>query len=92
MAGAAGEERRQRVNSSNVAPIRKIYERWVGRFEELWANHLLRIKEDAEAKTTGTHMPAAQTKKRPKAGNRGTQDRLRIGQDSSGRSPVSAFA
>src|SRR5882724_13567818 len=52
------EERRQRINSLNVVPIRQIYERWVGRFEELWASHLLRIKEDVET----------QTKKRPKAG------------------------
>src|SRR5579872_5793098 len=44
------EERRQRINSLNVVPIRQIYERWVGRFEELWTSHLLRIKEDAEAK------------------------------------------
>jgi DNA-binding transcriptional ArsR family regulator len=43
------EESRQRINSLNVVPIRQIYERWVGRFEELWASHLLRIKEDAEA-------------------------------------------
>jgi DNA-binding transcriptional ArsR family regulator len=43
------EERRQRINSLNVVPIRQIYERWVGRFEELWASHLLRIKEDVEA-------------------------------------------
>ena len=45
------EEGRQRINSLNVAPIRQIYERWVGRFEELWSSHLLRIKEDAEAQT-----------------------------------------
>ncbi len=44
------EERRQRINSLNVVPIRQIYERWVGRFEELWTSNLLRIKEDAEAK------------------------------------------
>jgi DNA-binding transcriptional ArsR family regulator len=42
------EDRRQRINSLNVVPIRQIYERWVGRFEELWTGHLLRIKEDAE--------------------------------------------
>ena len=53
------EERRQRINSLNVVPIRQIYERWVGRFEELWTTHLLRIKEDAEAQTT---------KKRPNKG------------------------
>ena len=51
------EESRQRINSLNVVPIRQIYERWVGRFEELWTSHLLRIKEDAEATT-----------KRPKKG------------------------
>ena len=43
------EESRQRINSLNVVPIRQIYERWVGRFEELWSSHLLRVKEDAEA-------------------------------------------
>lgn len=42
------EEGRQRFNSLNVVPIRRIYERWVGRFEELWSSHLLRIKELAE--------------------------------------------
>ena len=55
------EESRQRINSLNVVPIRQIYERWVGRFEELWTSHLLRIKEDAEART-------AEQKKRPKEG------------------------
>ena len=44
------EEGRQRINSLNPAPIRQIYERWVGKFEELWTGHLLRIKDDAEAK------------------------------------------
>jgi DNA-binding transcriptional ArsR family regulator len=57
------EERRQRINSLNVVPIRQIYERWVGRFEELWVSHLLRIKEDAEAKA-GTHETQGQAKKK----------------------------
>ena len=43
------EEGRTRVNSLNAVPIRQIYERWVGRFEELWSSHLLRIKETAES-------------------------------------------
>lgn len=60
------EERRQRINSLNVVPIRQIYERWVGRFEELWASHLLRIKEDAEAKAAEAHNSSASTKARPK--------------------------
>jgi DNA-binding transcriptional ArsR family regulator len=66
------EDRRQRINSLNVLPIRQIYERWVGRFEELWASHLLRIKEDAEAKAAEAHVARAQTqaqtKNRPKKG------------------------
>ena len=35
------EQGRQRVNSLNVVPIRRIYERWVGPFQELWTNELL---------------------------------------------------
>jgi DNA-binding transcriptional ArsR family regulator len=62
------EESRHRINSLNVVPIRQIYERWVGRFEELWASHLLRIKEDAETKPTAGHSTEARTKKRAKAG------------------------
>jgi DNA-binding transcriptional ArsR family regulator len=62
------EQSRQRINSLNVIPIRQIYERWVGRFEELWASSLLRIKEDAEANASGGHAAEAQNKKRPKVG------------------------
>jgi DNA-binding transcriptional ArsR family regulator len=56
------EEGRQRINSLNAVPIRQIYERWVGRFEELWSSHLLRLKEDAEAQA------GRQPKKRPDQG------------------------
>jgi DNA-binding transcriptional ArsR family regulator len=42
------EEGRQRVNSLNAAPIRQIYERWVSRYQEVWSDKLLRIKEDVE--------------------------------------------
>jgi DNA-binding transcriptional ArsR family regulator len=47
------EDGRQRVNSLNVVPIRQIYERWVGPFQELWSGELLGIKEIAEAEATG---------------------------------------
>jgi DNA-binding transcriptional ArsR family regulator len=56
------EQSRQRINSLNVVPIRQIYERWVGRFEELWTSHLLRIKEDVEAKTADPTGAQANTK------------------------------
>ena len=55
------EEGRQRVNSLNVVPIRQIYERWVGRFEELWSSHLIRIKEIAE--NQGAGQPPAASKR-----------------------------
>src|SRR5215475_10388416 len=44
------EEGRQRVNSLNAVPIRQIYERWVRRYEEFWADKLLRLKDDFKAK------------------------------------------
>ena len=57
------EEGRQRVNSLNVVPIRQIYERWVGKFEELWTSHLLRIKEIAESGAIGQPPVSQQRKK-----------------------------
>ena len=62
------EERRQRINSLNVVPIRQIYERWVGRFEELWSSHLLRVKEDAEAPAGQAQASGGRAKKRPRQG------------------------
>src|SRR5215475_12588970 len=63
------EERRQRINSLNVVPIRQIYERWVGRFEELWSSHLLRLKEDAEARSaSAARKVSSEAKKRPHQG------------------------
>ena len=59
---ATREQGRQRVNSLNVVPLRQIYERWVGKFEELWSSHLLRIKEIAES-AVAADPPALQ--KRP---------------------------
>jgi len=45
------EEGRQRLNSLNGVPIRQIYQRWVSRFDEFWARHLLRLKETIEAES-----------------------------------------
>ena len=57
------EDGRQRVNSLNVVPIRQIYERWVGKFEELWSSHLLRIKELAEGRSD-PESPISQNRKK----------------------------
>ena len=41
---------RRRINSLNAVPIRRIYERWVSPFAELWSSTLLRLKDDVEGK------------------------------------------
>lgn len=46
------EQGRQRVNSLNVFPIRRIYERWVSPFQEMWSSQLLGIKAMAEKEST----------------------------------------
>ena len=57
------ESGRHRVNSLNTVPIRQIYERWVSRFEEIWSNHLLRLKETAEERGAGGRKPGRTSKK-----------------------------
>jgi DNA-binding transcriptional ArsR family regulator len=58
------ESGRQRVNSLNVVPIRQIYERWVGPFQELWSGELLGIKEMAETETSGGRRRSARGRKK----------------------------
>ena len=42
------QEGRRCLNSLNAVPIRRIYERWVSKFEEFWATTLLGLKERLE--------------------------------------------
>src|SRR3954464_11234297 len=42
------EDGRQRIKSLNAVPSRMIYERWVNKYEGIWANALLRVKEASE--------------------------------------------
>jgi DNA-binding transcriptional ArsR family regulator len=58
------EAGRQRVNSLNVVPIRQIYERWVGPFQELWSGELLGIKEVAERKSSDGRRGAFRRRKK----------------------------
>jgi len=44
---------RHRINSLNVAPLREVIERWIGKYEAYWANTLLRVKDAAETKSKG---------------------------------------
>jgi DNA-binding transcriptional ArsR family regulator len=58
------EAGRQRMNSLNVVPIRQIYERWVGPFQELWSGELLQIKAIAEKKHSGARRRALRRRKK----------------------------
>jgi DNA-binding transcriptional ArsR family regulator len=58
------EAGRQRVNSLNVVPIRQIYERWVGPFQELWSGELLGIKDMAETESSGGRRRASRRRKK----------------------------
>ena len=52
------EEGRQRVNSLNAVPIRQIYERWVSRYQEFWADSLLRLKDDLQTGGASWRSPS----------------------------------
>jgi DNA-binding transcriptional ArsR family regulator len=53
------EEGRKRINSLNAVPIRKIYERWVSKYEGAWADALIRVQDDVEtaAQTAAVSQP-----------------------------------
>ena len=55
------------MNSLNVVPIRQIYERWVGPFQELWSNELLRIKDIAEKDNPDSKQATSRKKKKPRS-------------------------
>src|SRR6186997_3243155 len=59
------DEGRQRINSLNAVPIRKIYERWVSHYAGIWAGALVRIQEIAE-RSAGA-PPALRSEKKPAA-------------------------
>src|SRR6188768_2506961 len=68
------EKGRQRINSLNAVPIRMIYERWVSNYEDIWANTLLRIKDQAER---GTPANSAASATKRIASKKKTKSRLR---------------
>lgn len=61
-------EGRVRVNQLNVVPIRRVYERWVTKYEGHWAGALIALKEQLE-EGFGAETRGSQRKKdagRPK--------------------------
>ncbi len=47
------EEGRQRINSLNPVPLRRIYERWVSKFSDYWATNIVGLKDSLEMPTAG---------------------------------------
>src|SRR5258708_442984 len=41
---------RERWNHLNTMPIREIYERWVRRYETLWTDRMLRLRDQIESR------------------------------------------
>lgn len=53
-------EGRRRLNGLNAVPIREIVERWLSKYDALWANTLLRVREDAESAAAPEATAAAE--------------------------------
>ena len=60
----SSKDGRQRWNTINAVPLRRLYERWVSRYADLWATGLTRLQDLVERPTptetnpqTGTDMP-----------------------------------
>lgn len=49
------KEGRRRLNYLNPIPIRKIYERWVSGFSEVWSSPLLNLAEKVEGGESAPH-------------------------------------
>jgi DNA-binding transcriptional ArsR family regulator len=46
-------EGRQRFNYLNPVPIQQIYQRWVSRYQEPWAESLVALKDTLETEASG---------------------------------------
>lgn len=54
---------RTRLNFINVVPIRRIYERWVTRYEEYWAGSLLDLQRRVEGGTPKGDRPGGRLRR-----------------------------
>lgn len=51
----ARKEGRRRWNHLNAVPLRRVYERWVSRYEDRWAGSLIGLKRAAERRAGDQH-------------------------------------
>ena len=54
-------EGRLRWNSLNPVPLREVFRRWVGKYEAIWSDALLDIRDAAEAASESTQLPGAKS-------------------------------
>ncbi len=55
----ARKEGRVRWNHLNAVPLRRMYERWVSRYEGAWASALLGLRDAVESETKGSRKRGA---------------------------------
>src|SRR5262245_29027721 len=51
-------EGRRRFNQLNVVPLREVMRRWIGRYQGIWADALLDLRDEVESPPTGASGPA----------------------------------
>ena len=56
------KEGRKRWNSLNAVPLKRVYDRWVTKYEDHWAGSLIKLKSIAEREDMGTKLAAAECK------------------------------
>lgn len=49
---------RLRWNSLNPVPLREVFRKWVGKYEAIWADAMLDIRDAAEASAAGNPEPS----------------------------------
>jgi DNA-binding transcriptional ArsR family regulator len=50
---AIRREGRRRFNTLDPVPLREVFRRWVGRYETIWADALLDIRDQSESQRKG---------------------------------------
>lgn len=63
------------LNHLNAAPLREVYERWVGAFEGHWAEALVGLKRTLEATPEDHAAASAKTRGRPRSASHAAAER-----------------
>src|SRR5262245_20282364 len=45
-------EGRKRWNQPNVVPLREVMQRWIGKYQAFWADAMINLRDEAEARSS----------------------------------------